>query len=433
MTHSTATTATTATSATSVSGNHLEVSALTSSARRASAQELQAAYRALLDAFAVLAVEEPAIYRTIRMRQKEMQTWLYDATGWWLTVTSDCAYVAKLPATALPWQGFDTGRDRPLGSPLDYELLVWALWYGERKPLDHTFLIGMLASEIAEETRPYVGAGHIDWNVREHRESLVRAMRALEDMGAVRRLDGEAEWFERDGVEADLVYEFTPVARVLRVQPARDLLPPGIDLATAGAERALSTRQRLYRLLLTTPAVLAELEPQAFALLTHERERLDIAADLEARFGWFLEVTPTYAALLRQREPGAQPSFPTGHILSRIVLLVCQHFRTHVARRGATEIGGLRPDGYDRLLMDEARFQSELGKVKQKYDRWWGATTRAQPLPALRDDVLAWMRGWGLASGPADDGQITIYPTAARFGAIYADGDTGLTDEGDEE
>jgi uncharacterized protein (TIGR02678 family) len=411
----------------------MQQSPLTTSAKRASLQDLQIAYRALLDSFAVQADESPDIFRTIRVRQKEMQTWLFDSTGWWLTVTSDCAYVAKLPARTIPWQGFDTVRDRPLVRPLDYELLVWALWYGERKPLDHTFLIGMLASEIVEETRPFVGAGHIDWNLREHRESLVRAMRTLEDMGAVRRLDGEAEWFERDGMEADLVYEFTPVARVLRIQPASELLPAGVALATAADDRPLTTRQRLYRLLLTTPAVLAELEPQAFALLAQAKDRLSVAADLEARLGWFLEVTPTYAALLRQREPGAKPSFPTGHIVSRIVLLLCHHLRRQVARRGATEHGGLRPDGYDRLLMDEARFQSELGKVKQKYDKWWGAAMRARPLPSLRDEVLAWMRDWELASGPAEDGQITVYPTAARFAAVYADGDGGLTDDGDEE
>jgi len=286
----------------------------------------------------------------------------------------------------------------------------------------------MLASDIQEDTRPFVGAGHIDWNQRDHRESLVRAMRALEDMEAVRRLDGEAEWFERDGVEADLVYEFTPVARVLHVQPASELLPAGVTIATAAEERPLTTRQRLVRLLLTTPGVLADREPKAFALLRQDHERISVAADLERRLGWQLEVTPTYAALLCQREPGAQPSFPTGHTVSRIALLVCQHLRNHLARPG-NPVTALRVDGFDRILMDVARFQSEFGKVKQKYDRWWGAATRARSLPSLVDDVLACMRGWGLADGPAEDGQITIYPTAARFGAVYSDGDGGLTDD----
>src|SRR6185437_614482 len=187
--------------------------------------------------------------------------------------------------------------------PLDYELLTWALWYGERKPLDHTFLIGMLASEIAEETGPFVGAGHIDWNQRPHRESLVRAMRALEHIGAVRRLDGEAEWFERDGVDADIVYEFTPVARLVRTQPASELLPAGVQVATAAQERPLTVRQRLYRSLLTLPAVLAECEPECFAMLQNSEKRVTIATDLEERIGWQLEMTVSYAALLRQREP----------------------------------------------------------------------------------------------------------------------------------
>ena len=397
--------------------------------RRAAAHDLQAAYRALLDSFAVAASEYPTIFRMIRARQKEMRTWFYDMVGWWLVVTSDCAYLAKHPVTVLPWHGFDTDRDRPLQKPLDYELMAWALWYGERKPLDHTFLIGMLASEIAEETRPFVGAGHIDWNQRPHRESLVRAMRVLEHIGAVRRLDGEAEWFERDGVDADIVYEFTPVARLTRTQPASELLPAGVQIGTAAQERPLTARQRLYRSLLTLPAVLAEFEPEGFTMLQRSDKRMAIATDIEDRLGWQLEVTASYASLMRQREADAQPSFPTGHITSRIALLLCQHLRAVVAGK-ARGVASLTLDGFDRVIISRERFQSELGRVKQKYDKWWGATTRARSLGALTDDVLNCMCGWGLASGPAADDQITIYPTAARFGAAYTD-EGGLTDDGD--
>jgi uncharacterized protein (TIGR02678 family) len=399
--------------------------------RRAAAHDFQAAYRALLDGFAVLASDDPTVFRTIRARQKEMRTWFYDMVGWWLIVTGDCAYLAKHPVAVLPWHGFDTDRDRPLQQALDYELLVWALWYGERKPLDHTFLIGMLASEIAEETRPYVGTGHIDWNHRAHRESLVRAMRVLEHLGAVRRLDGEAEWFERDGVDADTVYEFTPVARLMRTQPAAELLPDGVTIGTAAQERPVTVQQRLYRALLTLPAVLAEFEPEGFALLQRNDKRMSIAADIEDHVGWQLEVTTSYAALMRQREAGAQPSFPTGHIITRITLLLCQHLRAVVAGK-ARGVASLTPDGFDRVIISRERFQSELGRVKQKYDKWWGATTRARGLGSLAEDVLDCMRGWGLALGPAADDQITIYPTAARFGAVYTDDEGGLTDDGDD-
>lgn len=428
--------ATTAAAVTARSGDDLgpavRVAYQTLAQRRAAMQDVQAAYRALLDDFAVIAAENPDVFRTIRMRYKEMRTWFYDMTGWWLVVNTDCAYVAKYPAAVLPWHGFDVDRERPLQSPLDYELMVWALWYGERKPLDHTFLIGMLASDIAEEARPYVGAGHIDWNQRPHRESLVRAMRLLEHIGAVRRLDGEADWFERDGMDADTVYEFTPVARIMRTQSASELLPTGIEIPTAAQARPLTVRQRLYRSLLTLPAMLAELEPEAFALLQRMDQRIAIAADLEEHLGWQLELTLTYAALLRQRESGAQPSFPTGHVVSRIALLLCQHFRAVVTGK-ARGVGGLAPDGFDRVLISRERFQSELGRVKQKYDKWWGATTRARGLTSLADEVLDCMRGWRIASGPADDGQITIYPTAARFAAVYTDEDGGLTDEGEDQ
>lgn len=382
-------------------------------------------YRALLDRYAILAQDDPDLLRAMRVRAKEIEAWFYEHTGWRPVITGECAYLPKLPFRTERWQGYDVVRDRPLHSSLDYELVAWVLWYGERKPFDHTFLIGMLATEILEETRPYVGTNHLDWNRREHRESLVRAMRTLEVMGAVRKLDGEAEWFERDGVEADLVYEFTPFARFVCVQPAAALMPDGVTIPSVAFERPLTVTQRLYRTLLLTPALYAHDDPEAFALLKDTNMRVRIASEIERRFGWHLELTSTYAALLRLRENGAQPTFPTGHIITRIALLFCQHVRDLVKR------GVLAPDTYEQIVLPGARFESELGKVKGRYDKWWGAAMRHLTVPSLAADVAACLIEWGVASGPGEDGAIVLRPTTARFGAAYQDSDTGLTDEED--
>lgn len=402
--------------------------------------EGQAAARLLLDRYTVLASDAPELFRVIRLRTKELQAWFYDRAGWQLVVTGECAYLPKIPVRAAAWQAFDTNRERPLARALDYELMAWVLWYGERKPLDHTFLVGTLATALQEEIVPFVGPDHVDWNRAEHRLSLVRAMSALEAMGAVRKLDGEAEWFARDGVDADLVYEFTPAARFIRVQPGTAWLaalaagsleparmPEGARRPSLPFERTLSPRQRLYRTLLLEPALHLDTDADAFALLAQPATRLEIARDLERQLGWTLEVTNAYATLLRaSREPNAQPAFPTGHILSRIALLFCQHVRDQVKRRHL-DVGA-----HEEVLLAAAVFESELGKVKAKHDKYWGTATRQRALPGLAAEVAGVMRDWGLLTGPDAHGFLAVRPTAARYGAAYTTNDTGLTDEGDD-
>lgn len=381
-------------------------------------------YIDLLDRQAVLAAADPVAYRRIRLHIGPVRQWFAERCSWPVILTRDLVRLVKTPARPTTGQGF-----RWVQSTLDYELFAWVLWYGERSGADQ-FVLSDLVQELSAQAVASIAAGHVDWNTYAHRQALRRALTALEEMGALRRLDGSTETWAAGG-EGNSLYEFTSLAQHLHV-----FLPERLyaDLAVAGDPAVLrqtvqgagGPAQRLYRTLLLAPALYAADDPEAFALLSGRDRRRAIARDFVHTFGWDLEVAPAYACLLRPAasEVSEQAVFPFRGAIGHVVLLLC------AALREAVAAGRIAPDPYDRLPLSPARFEAELLAVSRRWGDAWGSSVGRMALPRLAEAVAEVMCDWGLLDGPDADGRLWVLPLAARFTGFYRDDGQGL--EGDD-
>lgn len=366
----------------------------------------------LLDRVAVTAADDPVAFSRIRARLQEVREWFALRCGWSVIYTRDVVRLVKAPAVALPAHGL-----KWVDARLDYELLVWVLWYGERIAGDQ-FVLTDLVRELELEIRQQIGAEHFDWNDRAHRLALQRAMRALEQMGMVRRIDGDIEDVVADRSD-DALYEFTPLAQQMPVALADDLYDTIVLRGDATVlQRPLSDastpEQRLYRALLLNPAVSAADDPDAFHLLTRRERRRQIAADLEMALGWDLEVTASFACLLRpMADAVAQVSFPGWGTLAGILVLLCGYLRD------AAEAGRYVPDAFDRLRLSTAQVDGALTDLTVQYGDHWSAEYRNMGHTALVTTVTDTMREWGFLVGPDADGYVLIMPWAARYRGEY--------------
>lgn len=340
-------------------------------------------YIDLLDRVAVFAQRDTIAYQRIRARLDEIRAWFAERTGWPVIYTRDLIRLIKTPALLSSGHGFRWAQ-----SPFDYALFTWTLWFAEANG-DDQFLLSQLIEEIEVRANELDGPGAIDWDVHLHRLALNRALRGLEEMGALQRVHGDTDTWAQSG-SGDSLYEFTPLVRYLSLElpgtligsamnggqvAAASITGPmddGLGLGHSGGESAappapdssaaieaqvapdgkgegpspqstVAPLHRLYRTLLLSPALYRTADPEAFALLSKERiER--IGADLQNRIGWDLEVTDTYAALLRPNgsEASDQALFPFRGALSQVILLLCGHLREQV------QSGRLSADSYDR-------------------------------------------------------------------------------------
>lgn len=379
-------------------------------------------YVDLLDRVAVFAREDALAYRRIRARLNEVRQWFAERTAWPVVCNRELARLIKTPVLTSSGHGL-----RWVQQPLDYELFVWLLWFAEARG-DDQFLLSGLVEEVEARAKELLGPGHLDWNVHAHRLALNRVLKGLEAVGALRRIHGDTEGWAQSRT-GDTLYEFTSLVGHLYVQMP-DAVFDNVTGASAITEIAATTDvatdrhtlvnatplQRLYRMLLLSPALYACADPEAFALLHGRDRRQAIAADLRDTLGWDLEVTETYAALLRPAasEVSEQALFPFRGALSHVILLLCGHLQE------LASTGELVPDAYDRIRLTPARLTAILTRLRATHGDQWGKTVGGLGTQSLIDTVMTAMREWDLLDGPDADGQIYVLPLAARFRGLYA-------------
>lgn len=377
----------------------------------------------LLDRPVIFARQDPLAFRRIRQQITVVRDWFATRCGWSVVQTLDLARLVKTPAQLAPGMGFAWAQE-----PLDYELFTWVLWYAEKNQ-DVQFVLSDMVREVEAQANAAIGPGHLDWNQYGHRQALRRALGGLEELGAVRRVDRDMdEWVHRGVGEA--LYEFTTLVPHLYIN-----LPMHLQtrLAVQGDTDALmephpagTDEQRLYRTLLLQPALYRAADPAAFAILQSKDRRRNVINDLNSHLGWDMEVTESYACLLRPSASDASESylFPFRGAQCHVILLLIGRLQEMVAA------GDLEVDPYDRIHLFEAELRREIVDLKSQFGENWGSTlAKLKPGP-LADQIMGVLRTWGMLEGPDRDNRVLVYPLAARFRGIYRD--EGLAAEGDE-
>lgn len=386
---------------------------------RIRSREIHRSHADLLDRAAVSAADDDTAFRRIRASIDEVRGWYGQRTGWPTILTREMVRTVRTPSRAHPGQGFEWAAEA-----LDYELFLWILWYGESIATDQ-FVFSELVKEVELRTAELQGDGHFTWDRLEHRRSLKRAAQALEDLGAIREVDGSVSEYAESRSE-DALYEFTAVARHLHVSFSDELHHAlvhrgSLDVLGEPVRDAADDEQRLYRTLLLSPALHAHHDPAAFALLRSGSRRERIAADLRDRLGWDLEVTRGYACLLRPaRDAQGRATFPERSAGTHVVLLLCGRLRELVRD------GVLVPDDLDALVVTRAWLTSEIVRLQSEFGANWGRTLGRLPLDDLVDDVVSLMCVWGLMEPTERPGELRVLPLAARWEATYADEEAAL-------
>ena len=383
------------------------------------------AHHDLLDRVAILADDDPIAYRRVQRAEDRLARFYRDGPGWSLVRTRSVARLVKEPAPA-------AARGLPrLQEPLEYALFTWVLWYGEGLLLSSSpgagggegqFVLSDLAEALLAQTAAVAGIEPLDLRDHRQRQSLVRALRALEVCQAIRRLQGAPEEWESTAGGANVLYEFTPLApRLLcRVDIATlaDLaLGPAHPAREPAAPNAANPMQRAWRALLLGPVLHAADDPEAFAALI--RARGEVAAVLQRVLGWELDLRRGYALVVRDGTvayaPGAVIDTDRRAVQHPILLLAARY-------RDRVRLGDLEPDADGVVRVSLAGFESDLWALRDAYRDQWGTALGDVGPKALLRAVLEEMRAGGLLRGPDAAGCICLQPALARAQGHYGPG-----------
>jgi len=392
--------------------------------RQSATADLIKAHLALMEKQVILSTQSADLFRLVQHHYHRLQSWHDQHTGWRIQRSSTVIRLIRHLSATTPGYLYERLKD-----PRDFACLVWTLWYAENRQLsgrgnDQQFLLSQLAEQIQEQSSYNENDVVFDFRRPVDRYSIQRALQYLEDLGGLQLVDGQTrEWVEQTP-DADVLYEFTDVARSLVAALNPQIVAAVSERLAAGSPVLQPTRLveaggtphlvRAWRALLLGPALFRFDDPDAFgALLEHVDS---VAYELLETFGWLLDVHRDYACIVRASGMSTGPVntlTPYG-TNDQIAMLLC------VAIREQVESGAWsNPDAYGCLHVVTEDMSDLFYKVRERYGERWGNEARNKGARALLNDVYRKMRQVGILRGPDEFGNILILPTAARYSATY--------------
>lgn len=375
----------------------------------------------------VILSQHSDLFRLIQHHYYRLQTWHDQHTGWRIQRTSTLVRLIRHVSATTP--GYIYER---LKEPKDFACLTWILWYAENRQLggrgnDQQFLLSQFAEQIQEQSMQTIQGTEsenvLDFRRQADRYSIQRALHYLQDLGGLQLVDGQTkEWVEQKD-NADVLYEFTDIARSLVAalnpqlvadiseqlrEPAAVLNPTRISSVSA------TPLIRAWRSLLLGPALFKFDDPEAFQALLLHADR--VANDLLETFGWLLDVRRNYVCIVRESGSSMGPvSVLTPYGTNdQIALLLCTMIRERIVSGALPS-----PDTYGCVRITNEDMSELFYAVRERYGENWGNKARNKASQSLLNDVQRKMRQIGMIRGPDETGTILILPLAARYSATY--------------
>ncbi|GAC1370869.1 MAG: hypothetical protein NVSMB44_38140 [Ktedonobacteraceae bacterium] len=385
--------------------------------------DLIKAHVALMEREVVLS-KQGDVFRLVQHHYHRLQSWHDQHTGWRIQRSSTVIRLIRQLSAATPGYIYERLRD-----PRDFACLTWILWYAENRQLsgrgnDQQFLLSQLAEQIQEQSAQGSQEEAVfDFRRPADRYSIQRALHYLEGQAGVQLVDGQTrEWVEQAG-NADVLYEFTDVARSLvaalhplfveeiagRLREPGSILRPTRLIGVKSAPLA-----RAWRALLLGPALFKFDDEEAFQVL-HARADI-VANELSETFGWLLDVRRDYACVVRESGTASGPvSVLTPYGTNdQIALLLCTALKERI-----TSGQWPAPDRYGCVRLTTEDMSELFYVVRERYGENWGSDARSKSSPSLLNDVQRKMRQVGMLRGPDSTGTLLILPLAARYSASY--------------
>lgn len=388
--------------------------------------DLQAVAMALLSRPWLTKQDDPDEFLLIKDHFEYLRDWFHEHAGYSLLVTRQFAKLDKIPGVYRRWmklEGFYQARD--------YALFTYGLWYLEAKSDGEQFLL----TEMVEAIRNHLLASDfdVDWTLYDHRLSMVRALKKLRSLGVLVSIEGEETGWARDGANANVLYEASPLARYVLRRFPRELMAYGdIDelyeveqmAATVSTSDEMmyhtdvrSRRHKVFRRLLMEPVVYD-------SEWTDEERRY-----VQTQRSWIMSQMSEMVGLEGRRfREGLYFYWP--ELMSEMDLFPTQSAVSDVTMQFAAKLRELSMADANRYPRDEnsclhltrGEFEGILLAIRETSEVYWTKEHRDKSTTQLAGDILLHMEEWNLASQD-DAGGILLLSGLSRYCGDYVVGD----------
>lgn len=369
----------------------------------------------LLENYWILSQFDKEKYDEIRQELDEKTiNFIKYKLGYKLIINPYIVKLEKVPGIPKAFMGI-----KEFSTKLEYIFLCLVLIYLEEKVRKEQFILSQMIDYIQNSVVDIdLGDIVIDFNIYKQRQSMVKVLKYIRDLGFIKLYDGDENKFA-ENIENDVLYEITGVSKYFVRNFTSDISDCNLytdiyekEQLGLEQEKGIERRQRVYRRLFTENVVYSESKDDQDYLYIKQYKNT-IAQDVDQMLDSSLEIHKNGAYILLAEHEPFKNVFPANKSISDVVLFM----NTILSER--LENNEFKKEENDSILISEIEFSNIIKNLKENYSRGFSKEYREMDEIKLQEQILDYMTDFDMIRYEKYLKQYRIMPITFKIKGKY--------------
>lgn len=369
----------------------------------------------LLENYWTLSQFEKEKYDEIRQELDEKTiNFIKYKLGYKLIINPYIVKLEKIPGIPKSFMGI-----KEFSTKLEYIFLCLILIFLEEKVRKEQFILSQMIDYIQNSIVDIdLGDIVIDFNIYKQRQSMVKVLKYIRDLGFIKLYDGDENKFA-ENIENDVLYEVTGASKYFVRNFTSDISDCNLytdiyekEQLGLDQEKGIERRQRVYRRLFTENVVYSESKDDQDYLYIKQYKNT-IAQDVDQMLDSSLEIHKNGAYILLAEHEPFKNVFPSNKSISDVVLFM----NTILSEK--LENKELQKEDNDTILISEIEFSNIIKNLQENYSKGFSKEYREMDEIKLQEQILDYMKDFDMIRYEKDLKQYRIMPITFKVKGKY--------------
>ncbi len=366
----------------------------------------------LLEKYWIVKEMDEDNYNKVRSELDEQtQGFIKEKLGYKMIANPYVIKLEKIPGKPQAFMGIQEFTNK-----LEYLFLCMILIYLETKSRKDQFILSQLIDYLQNlQTEMDLRDVTIDFNLYSHRKSMVKVLKYIQELGFIKRYDGDENKFA-DHIENDVLYEVTGISKYFVRNFTSNISDCNLytdiyekEQLGLDQDKGIERRQRVYRRLFTENVVYPE-DKDDLDFLYIKNYKNTIEQDVDRILDASLEVHKDGSYILLLDNQNFKNTFPNNKAISDVVLFFNTVIMEKMKNKKGTDQG---------IFVSELEFTKWIAETKNCYQDGFSKEFREKDVRELSLEVVAFMQEFDMVRYHVDKKEYEIMPIVFKMRGTY--------------
>ncbi len=366
----------------------------------------------LLERYWIVKEMDEDNYNKVRSELDEQtQGFIKEKLGYKMIANPYVIKLEKIPGKPQAFMGIQEFTNK-----LEYLFLCMILIYLETKSRKDQFILSQLIDYLQNlQTEMDLKDVTIDFNLYSHRKSMVKVLKYIQELGFIKRYDGDENKFA-DHIENDVLYEVTGISKYFVRNFTSNISDCNLytdiyekEQLGLDQDKGIERRQRVYRRLFTENVVYPE-DKDDLDFLYIKNYKNTIEQDVDRILDASLEVHKDGSYILLLDNQNFKNTFPNNKAISDVVLFFNTVIMEKMKNKKGTDQG---------IFVSELEFTKWIAETKNCYQDGFSKEFREKDVRELSLEVVAFMQEFDMVRYHVDKKEYEIMPIVFKMRGTY--------------